>query len=183
MPWCPKNERPPYVVWAHGGPAAHADRLLDLAKAYFTSRGIGIIDVNYGGSTGYGRTYRERLRHEWGVVDVEDVIAAAQALVEAGEADPARLAIRGFSAGGWTALAAVTTHAKEQVFKAAVVLLRHRRPARFRRQHPRLRIPLPRRPHRPPPRFPGPLRRTLPGRPRHQRTQPRSSSSKAKTTT
>ena len=116
----PADERPPYVIWAHGGPASHADRLLDLEKAYFTSRGIGIIDVNYGGSTGYGRTYRERLRRLWGVLDVEDVVAAAQALVDAGEADPARLAIRGFSAGGWTALAAVTTHAKEHVFQAAV---------------------------------------------------------------
>jgi dipeptidyl aminopeptidase/acylaminoacyl peptidase len=116
----PEGERPPYVVWAHRGPAWHADRLLDLAKAYFTSRGIGIIDVNYGGSTGYGRSYRERLRGQWGVVDVEDVIAAAQALVEAGEADPARLAIRGVAAGAWTALAAVTTHAgKERLFKAA----------------------------------------------------------------
>jgi dipeptidyl aminopeptidase/acylaminoacyl peptidase len=116
----PEGERPPYVVWAHRGPALHADRLLDLEKAYFTSRGIGIIDVNYGGSTGYGRSYRERLRRQWGVVDVEDVIAAAQTLVEAGEADPARLAIRGVAAGAWTALAAVTTHAgKEQLFQAA----------------------------------------------------------------
>ena len=116
----PEDERPPYVVWAHGGPTAHVDRLLDLEKAYFTSRGIGVIDVNYGGSTGYGRTYRERLRRQWGVVDVEDVIAAAQALVEVGEADGARLAIRGGSAGGWTALAAVTTHAPDgRLFKAA----------------------------------------------------------------
>ena len=117
----PKNERPPFVVWAHGGPASHADRVLDLEKAYFTSRGIGIIDVNYGGSTEYGRIYRERLRREWGVVDVDDVIAAAQALIEAGEADPARLAVRGFSAGGWTALAAVTTYAGPgRPFQAAV---------------------------------------------------------------
>ncbi len=116
----PEGERPPYVVWAHRGPASHADRTLDLTKAYFTSRGIGIIDVNYGGSTGYGRSYRERLRRQWGVVDVEDVIAAAQALVDAGEADPARLAIRGVSAGAWTALAAVTTHAsKVRIFQAA----------------------------------------------------------------
>jgi dipeptidyl aminopeptidase/acylaminoacyl peptidase len=116
----PKGERPPYVIWAHGGPTSHADRLLDLEKAYFTSRGIGVIDVNYGGSTGYGRAYRERLRHEWGEVDVADVIAAARELVESGEADGARLAIRGFSAGGWTALAAVTTHASEgRVFQAA----------------------------------------------------------------
>jgi dipeptidyl aminopeptidase/acylaminoacyl peptidase len=116
----PEGERPPYVVWAHGGPASHADRILDLEKAYFTSRGIGIIDVNYGGSTGYGRSYRERLRRQWGVVDVEDVVAAAQALVRSGDADADRLAIRGFSAGGWTALAAVTTHARDGLFKAAV---------------------------------------------------------------
>jgi dipeptidyl aminopeptidase/acylaminoacyl peptidase len=75
--------------------------------------------VNYGGSTGYGRSYRERLRRQWGVVDVEDVIAAAQAVVQSGEADADRLAIRGFSAGGWTALAAVTTHARDGLFKAA----------------------------------------------------------------
>jgi dipeptidyl aminopeptidase/acylaminoacyl peptidase len=117
----PEGERPPYVVWAHGGPASHADRILDLEKAYFTSRGIGVIDVNYGGSTGYGRAYRERLRGQWGAVDVEDVIAAARALAESGEADAARLAIRGFSAGGLTALAAVTTHARDgRVFAAAV---------------------------------------------------------------
>ena len=115
----PEGELPPYVVWAHGGPAAQADRGLDLEKAYFTSRGIGVIDVNYGGSAGYGRVYRERLRHQWGVVDVEDVIAAAQALVSSGDADGARLVIRGGSAGGWTALAAVTAHAADSPFKAA----------------------------------------------------------------
>jgi dipeptidyl aminopeptidase/acylaminoacyl peptidase len=114
-----EGELPPYVVWAHGGPAAMADRRADLEKAYFTSRGIGIIDVNYGGSAGYGRVYRERLRRQWGVVDVEDVIAAAQALVSSGDADPGRLVIRGGSAGGWTALAAVTAHASASPFKAA----------------------------------------------------------------
>src|SRR5215470_7959722 len=116
----PEGERPPYVVWAHRGPASHADRVLDLAKAYFTSRGIGIVDVNYGGSSGYGRSYRERLRRQWGVVDVEDVMSAAQALAQAGLADGARLAIRGMSAGGWTTLGAVTTHAASRpVFSAA----------------------------------------------------------------
>ncbi len=97
----------PYVVWVHGGPVAHATTEPDLAKAYFTSRGIGIIDVNYGGSTGYGRTYRKRLQQQWGVVDVEDVTAAAQALVDEGKADPERLAVRGGSAGGLTTLLAL----------------------------------------------------------------------------
>jgi dipeptidyl aminopeptidase/acylaminoacyl peptidase len=116
----PQGELPPYVVWVHGGPTSHVVGLLDIQKAYFTSRGIGIIDVNYGGSTGYGRLYRERLRRKWGIVDVEDAIAAARSLAEAGEADPARLAIRGGSAGGWTALAAVTTGTADgAVFSAA----------------------------------------------------------------
>ncbi len=116
----PDGELPPYIVWAHGGPTSHVIGLLDLEKAYFTSRGIGVIDVNYGGSTGYGRSYRERLRMQWGVVDVEDAVAAGLALADKDEADPRRLGIRGASAGGWTALAAVTTHAaKRPVFSAA----------------------------------------------------------------
>jgi dipeptidyl aminopeptidase/acylaminoacyl peptidase len=116
----PAGELPPYVVWVHGGPTAHAIGLLDLEKAFFTSRGIGVVDVNYGGSTGYGRLYRERLRRQWGVVDVEDVIAAARALGGEGQADVRRMAIRGGSAGGWTALAAVTTGtAFGTVFSAA----------------------------------------------------------------
>ncbi|PRY02654.1 S9 family peptidase [Allonocardiopsis opalescens] len=98
----------PYVVWVHGGPTSAAGTALDLTRAYFTSRGIGVIDVNYGGSAGYGRTYRERLRHQWGVVDVEDAQAAAHHLAATGLADPARIAIRGGSAGGWTTLAALT---------------------------------------------------------------------------
>jgi dipeptidyl aminopeptidase/acylaminoacyl peptidase len=83
--------------------------VLNLEKAYFTSRGIGVIDVNYGGSSGFGRAYRERLRGQWGVTDVADAVNAALALARAGEADVRRLGIRGGSAGGWTALAAVTT--------------------------------------------------------------------------
>jgi dipeptidyl aminopeptidase/acylaminoacyl peptidase len=116
----PDGARPPYVVWVHGGPTGRAPMVLDLGKAYFTSRGIGIIDVNYGGSTGYGRLYRERLRRAWGVVDVQDAIAAARWVTESVGADPARLAIRGGSAGGWTTLAAVTTGtSRGRVFSAA----------------------------------------------------------------
>jgi dipeptidyl aminopeptidase/acylaminoacyl peptidase len=116
----PADERPPYVVWVHGGPTSRVAPVLDLSKAYFTSRGIGIIDVNYGGSSGYGRRYRERLRREWGVVDVQDAIAAAVWVVESAGADPQRLAIRGGSAGGWTTLAAVTTGTRRaRVFNAA----------------------------------------------------------------
>ena len=117
----PDGELPPYVVWVHGGPTSHVTSVLDLEKAYFTSRGIGIIDVNYGGSTGHGRGYRERLRRQWGIVDVEDAIAAARGLAARGDADPQRLAIRGGSAGGWTALCAVTTGAAAHgtVFSAA----------------------------------------------------------------
>jgi len=105
----PDGELPPYIVWVHGGPTGCVTPRLDLEKAFFTSRGIGIIDVNYGGSSGYGRAYRERLRGQWGIVDVADVMTAALALAEAGEADRKRLGIRGGSAGGWTALAAVTS--------------------------------------------------------------------------
>lgn len=118
----PDGELPPYLVHVHGGPTAHSQPVLSLEKAFFTSRGIGVIDVNYGGSSGYGRAYRERLRGEWGVVDVEDVMHAALALARSGEADRARLGIRGGSAGGWTALAAVTSGlagAAEAVFAAA----------------------------------------------------------------
>jgi dipeptidyl aminopeptidase/acylaminoacyl peptidase len=97
---------PPYVVFVHGGPTGHSTSALDLEKAFFTSRGIGVLDLNYGGSTGYGRAYRERLRRQWGVVDVEDSIAAAEWLTEMGLADPERIAIRGGSAGGWTVMAA-----------------------------------------------------------------------------
>ncbi|MFF2210760.1 S9 family peptidase [Streptomyces antibioticus] len=104
----PGHELPPYVVWAHGGPTDRAPLVLDLEIAYFTSRGIGVAEVNYGGSTGYGRAYRERLREQWGVVDVEDCAAVALALADEGTADRARLAIRGGSAGGWTAAASLT---------------------------------------------------------------------------
>jgi dipeptidyl aminopeptidase/acylaminoacyl peptidase len=105
----PEGEQPPYVVFVHGGPTGQSLPVLKLEVAYFTSRGIGVIDVDYGGSAGYGRAYRQVLAGQWGVVDVEDCVAAAQALVDRGEADGARLAIRGGSAGGWTTLAALTS--------------------------------------------------------------------------
>jgi dipeptidyl aminopeptidase/acylaminoacyl peptidase len=119
----PAGELPPYVVHVHGGPTSNSVPVVSMEKAYFTSRGIGIIDVNYGGSTGYGREYRNRLRGQWGIVDVADAYTAALGLASAGEADRARLGIRGGSAGGWTALAAVTsgpdlTGTKEAVFAA-----------------------------------------------------------------
>ncbi|WP_449408590.1 dipeptidyl-peptidase 5 [Microbacterium maritypicum] len=103
----PDNELPPYVVLVHGGPTAHVTGASSAAIAFYTSRGIGVLDVNYGGSTGYGRAYRERLDGRWGVADVDDVIAAARGLADAGLADPARIAIRGGSAGGWTVLSAL----------------------------------------------------------------------------
>jgi dipeptidyl aminopeptidase/acylaminoacyl peptidase len=103
----PAGELPPFVAVVHGGPTAHSAPQLSLTYAFFTSRGIGVIDINYGGSTGYGREYRERLNGQWGVVDVEDTIVAITGLADAGIADPNRLAIRGGSAGGWTVLAAL----------------------------------------------------------------------------
>jgi dipeptidyl aminopeptidase/acylaminoacyl peptidase len=119
----PDGELPPYIVWVHGGPTANVLPVLDLEKAYFTSRGIGVIDVDYGGSTGYGRAYRERLRGAWGIVDVDDAMNAALALAASGQADRARLGIRGGSAGGWTVLASVTSglaDGREPVFAAGV---------------------------------------------------------------
>ena len=76
------------MVWAHGGPTGRAPLVLDLEIAYFTSRGIGVVEVNYGGSTGYGREYRNRLREQWGVVDVEDCAAVARQLAAEGDGRP-----------------------------------------------------------------------------------------------
>ncbi|MFR9675503.1 prolyl oligopeptidase family serine peptidase [Streptomyces sp. TR02-1] len=116
----PESELPPYVIWVHGGPTGRVPMVLDLEIAYFTSRGIGVAEVNYGGSTGYGRAYRNRLRGQWGVVDVEDCAAVARALADEGSADPERLAIRGGSAGGWTSAASLTSSADE-VFACGTV--------------------------------------------------------------
>lgn len=117
----PDGERPPYVVWVHGGPTSRAQAALDLEAAYFTSRGIGVAVVNYGGSTGYGRAYRNRLRGNWGVVDVEDCAAVARALADEGSADPARLAVRGGSAGGWTSAASLTSPATAGLYACATI--------------------------------------------------------------
>lgn len=117
----PAGELPPYVVWVHGGPTSRSPLVLDLEIAYFTSRGIGVVEVNYGGSTGYGREYRNRLREQWGVVDVEDCAAVAQALAAEGDADPSRLAIRGGSAGGWTTAASLTSPATEGLYACGTI--------------------------------------------------------------
>jgi dipeptidyl aminopeptidase/acylaminoacyl peptidase len=103
----PADELPPLVVFVHGGPTAHVTTALDLEIQLFTSRGIAVIDLNYGGSTGYGREYRDRLRGTWGVVDVEDSAAAVRYLAERGDVDPARVQITGGSAGGYTTLMAL----------------------------------------------------------------------------
>jgi dipeptidyl aminopeptidase/acylaminoacyl peptidase len=104
----PPEELPPLIVFSHGGPTAAARTFLQTIIQYWTSRGIALVDVNYGGSTGYGRAYRERLRGNWGVVDTADCVAAAKYLVEAGRVDGEKLAIRGGSAGGYTTLAVLT---------------------------------------------------------------------------
>lgn len=104
----PDGERPPLVVLSHGGPTSSARPMLNLSVQYWTTRGVGVVDVNYGGSTGYGRGYRRQLDGTWGVVDVDDCVAAARYLVDRGDADPDRLAIKGGSAGGFTTLCALT---------------------------------------------------------------------------
>jgi dipeptidyl aminopeptidase/acylaminoacyl peptidase len=106
----PPGERPPLVVMSHGGPTSATGAGLNVAIQYWTTRGFAVLDVDYGGSTGYGRAYRERLKGQWGIVDVADCIHAARYVVDQGWADPRRLAIRGGSAGGFTTLAALTFH-------------------------------------------------------------------------
>lgn len=113
----PDGELPPYVLLVHGGPTSHVAGAASGRVAFFTSRGIGVLDVNYGGSSGYGREYRERLRGQWGVVDVDDVAASAAGLIAEGRVDPARLTIAGGSAGGWTVLAALV---QTDVFAAGI---------------------------------------------------------------
>jgi dipeptidyl aminopeptidase/acylaminoacyl peptidase len=103
----PADERPPLIVSVHGGPTGSASATLNLGVQYWTSRGFAVVDVNYGGSTGYGRAYRERLYGRWGVVDVDDAVNAARFLVGRGQADGDRLLIHGGSAGGYTTLCAL----------------------------------------------------------------------------
>lgn len=104
----PPGERPPLLAMSHGGPTSATSSALSLGIQYWTSRGFAVLDVNYGGSTGYGRGYRQRLDGQWGVVDVDDCVSGALDLLERGEVDGERLAIRGGSAGGYTTLCALT---------------------------------------------------------------------------
>jgi dipeptidyl aminopeptidase/acylaminoacyl peptidase len=104
----PHGELPPLIVMIHGGPTSTARPMLQVAVQYWTTRGFAVADVNYGGSTGFGREYRERLKGAWGIVDVEDCIAAARWLAEQGRVDGKRMCIRGGSAGGFTTLAVLT---------------------------------------------------------------------------
>ena len=106
----PPGDRPPLIVIGHGGPTTATSATLDLRVQFWTSRGFAVADVNYGGSSGYGRPYRDLLRGQWGIVDVADAVNAARYLVREGQADPGRLIIRGGSAGGYTTFAALTFH-------------------------------------------------------------------------
>jgi dipeptidyl aminopeptidase/acylaminoacyl peptidase len=111
----PEGEKPPLLVVSHGGPTSASPSTLRYEIQYWTSRGIGVVDVNYGGSTGYGREYRKRLNDQWGIVDVQDCVNATRYLVGRGQADGERLGIRGGSAGGYTTLCAL---AFTKTFKA-----------------------------------------------------------------
>ena len=105
----PDGELPPLLIDVHGGPTSSTDVTPNLELSLFTSRGFAVASVDYGGSTGYGRTYRERLDRSWGIVDVADAVTVVRALADAGEIDPERVAVRGGSAGGWTTLACLTS--------------------------------------------------------------------------
>ena len=100
----PKDKQPPLMVKSHGGPTGAASTAFNLMIQYWTSRGFAVLDVNYGGSTGYGRAYRERLNSQWGIVDVDDCVSAVQYVIDQGKADASRVAITGGRAGGFLAL-------------------------------------------------------------------------------
>ncbi len=106
----PEGERPPLIVTVHGGPTGHRSAAFRLDMQYWTTRGFAVLDVNYRGSSGFGRAYRERLYGEWGLADVEDAVKGALHMAERGLADPDRLLIRGGSAGGYVVLAAMAFH-------------------------------------------------------------------------
>ncbi len=101
------GERPPLVVFIHGGPTSACYPVFDPRIQFWTQRGFAVVDVNYRGSSGFGRAYRHRLHEQWGVLDVEDACQAVHALVAGGQIDPSRVFIRGSSAGGYTALCAL----------------------------------------------------------------------------
>jgi len=115
----PADRRPPLLVLSHGGPTGFANGAFSLAYQFWTSRGYAVLDVNYGGSAGFGRAYRERLRGRWGIVDAQDCTGGAGAMVRQGRADPERLVIRGGSAGGYTTLQALTS---SEIFAAGISL-------------------------------------------------------------
>ena len=106
----PSDEKPPLIVMAHGGPTSAARSQLSLPIRFWTSRGFAVVDVNYRGSSGFGRAYRQKLKGNWGVADVQDCVCVAQYLVGRGDVDPTRLIIRGGSAGGFTVLSALAFH-------------------------------------------------------------------------
>ena len=103
----PEGEKPPLIVTVHGGPTSVSKPSLSLSRQFWTSRGFAVVDVNYGGSTSFGREYRRRLNGQWGVVDLQDAVAAVEYLIAQGKVDPERIAIRGGSAGGYLVLAAL----------------------------------------------------------------------------
>ncbi len=152
-PSAPRVNGRPLIVMSHGGPTAEATPRCSLETQFWTSRGFAIVDVNYGGSTGFGRAYRQRLQGAWGIVDTADCINAAAWLAAEGEVDGDRLLITGGSAGGYTTLCALTMH---EGFAAGDELLRPRRPRVVReRGHAQVRVratsarswvPTPRRP-------------------------------------
>jgi dipeptidyl aminopeptidase/acylaminoacyl peptidase len=111
----PEDERPPLIVISHGGPTGATSASLSLGVQFWTSRGFAVVDVNYRGSTGYGRAYRDALRGQWGIADIEDCINAVEYLASQGQIDRERVAIRGGSAGGYTTLRALTSC---EVFRA-----------------------------------------------------------------
>jgi len=135
----PRDTRPPLLVISHGGPTSFSPALLRFDIQYWTSRGFAVVDVNYGGSTGYGRAYRNRLRGQWGVVDVDDCVHAARHLVNRGLVDPERLAIRGGSAGGYTTLCALAFrnifHAGASYFGVSDLEAMHRDTHKFESQY------------------------------------------------